>query len=65
MATKKRLAVGALLAVIGSMGIVLGPMLNLTSLGKPWSFILGFVFGVMAGAGAALSVFSLIESRKE
>ena len=65
MSTKKKLAVGAILAVIGGAGIVLGPILGFTALGKPWSFILGFVFGMMAGAGAALSVFSLLEIRKE
>lgn len=65
MTTNKKLAVGAVLAVIGAAGIVIGPMLGFTAVGKPWSFILGFVFGVMAGTGAALSVFSLLERRKE
>jgi hypothetical protein len=59
----QKLGWGACLAVIGTLSIVLGPTLGLTELGRPWNFLLGFVFGVVAGLGAALSVAGLLEVR--
>ena len=63
MEHEKKMAAGAVLAVIGGAGVVLSVTLGWTSVSSPWDFVLGFVFGVMAGMGAALSVFGLIERR--
>lgn len=62
---KKKLSVGAILAILGAAGIILGPHIGFTELARPWSFILGFVFGLLVGAGVALSVFGLLETRKK
>jgi len=65
MDSKKKLGIGALLAILGGIGMALGPTLGVTMLGRPWSFIAGFVVGVMAGVGVALAISSLIEVRHE
>lgn len=62
---KKKLSTGAILAILGAAGIILDPHLGLTELARPWSFITGFIFGLLAGAGVALSVFGLLETRKK
>jgi len=46
------------------LGIVLGPALGLTDLGRPWSFLVGFATGVIAGLGTALSVAGLAGMRQ-
>lgn len=65
MEIKKKLAVGSMLATVGTLGIFLLMILDVTSLVRPWSFLVGFVFGVSAGAGAALSVYALVMRRME
>ncbi|MFC2095030.1 hypothetical protein ACFLSW_01130 [Candidatus Bipolaricaulota bacterium] len=65
MSNKTRLAVGAALAVIGGLGIVLSTLLGWTSLSRPWSFLIGFGFGLAAGLGSALSIFSLVMRRRD
>ena len=57
------LGIGACLGVIGALGIVLGPVLGLADLGRPWSFLVGFAAGLFAGLGAALSVAGLAGMR--
>lgn len=59
----RKLGIGACLSAIGALGIVLGPALGLTDLGRPWSFLVGFATGVIAGLGAALSVAGLAGMR--
>jgi len=59
-----KLGLGACLSGIGALGIVLGPMLGLPELGRPWSFLLGFAFGVSAGIGVALSIAGLAGLRR-
>jgi hypothetical protein len=60
----KALYTGIILAILGGVGIILGPMFKFTELLRPWSFFLGFVFGIMSGVGAALTLFGLLEKRK-
>lgn len=60
----KALYTGFILAILGGAGIVLGPIFGLTELVRPWSFILGFIFGIMSGVGAALTLFGLLEKKK-
>jgi len=63
MNTTQKLGVGSALAAIGGLGIVLIPVLGWSPVGSPWDFILGFLFGVSAGAGAALAIAGLLERR--
>jgi len=44
--------------------LVLGSALGFADLAEPWSFLLGFVVGVIAGMGAALSISGLIDVRQ-
>lgn len=60
---QKKLATGAVLSTIGGVGIILNPILNWGQLSSPWSFLLGFVFGVMAGVGVALALSGLVDQR--
>lgn len=60
----RKLSVGACLSIFGALGFVLGPTLGLSELGRPWTFLLGFTVGVIAGIGVALSVAGLAESRR-
>jgi hypothetical protein len=60
----RKLGIGACLCAIGALGIVLGPALGLTDLGRPWSFLAGFTIGVIAGLGVALSIAGLVGMRR-
>jgi len=55
----KRFALGSSLAVIGGTGTILFPMMDSFALGSPWSFLLGFIFGVSTGIGVPLTVLGL------
>ena len=64
MDKNKKLAIGSVLAIIGAFGIVAVPALGWPSqLDSPWDFILGFLFGISAGCGAAVSIYALIQKR--
>ena len=64
MKSEKKLGVGSLFSVVGAAGIILGPILGFSDLARPWSFVLGFVFGVLSGVGVALAISGLLERRK-
>jgi hypothetical protein len=64
MIEKRRLGIGACLAVAGALGFILGPALGVSDLGRPWSFLVGFAVGIMAGLGTALSVAGLAGLRR-
>lgn len=64
MSITKKLTIGTIFAILGGAGIILGPLLGFTELARPWSFILGFIFGVITGIGVALALFGLYEMRK-
>ena len=55
----QKLGLGAVLCIIGALGIILGHTLGLTELGRPWTFLVGFPFGLMAGIGTVLSLAGL------
>jgi len=61
--SQQKLGFGSVLAVIGAFGIVAGPLFGWSSIDRPWSFLLGFLFGVMAGIGVALGISGLIDRR--
>jgi hypothetical protein len=56
---KRKLGIGACLACIGTLGIVLGTTVGMTELGRPWSFLVGLAFGVMAGVGTVSTISGL------
>ncbi|MFC2078482.1 hypothetical protein ACFLSZ_00715 [Candidatus Bipolaricaulota bacterium] len=64
MSNRGRLAAGAALATMGGLGIVLSTILGWTNLARPWSFLIGFGFGLAAGLGAALSLVGLVSMRR-
>ena len=64
MTSQSKLGWGSVMALIGVAGIILGPAIGLASLDRPWSFIVGFVVGIIGGLGVALSVAGLIEKRR-
>ncbi len=55
---------GALLATIGALGILLGPSLGAADLGRPWSFLVGFAVGILAGMGVTLAISGLLDRRR-
>ena len=65
MKTKNQIVIGSFLTIIGGLGIILGPVFNLTELVSPWGFIIGFFTGLTTGLGVALSISGLISKRKE
>jgi hypothetical protein len=56
--------VGAALATFGGIATALAPTLGVTALGRPWSFLAGFVVGLVGGLGVALAIFGMIELRR-
>lgn len=64
MKSEKKISVGAFLAAVGSVGVILGFLLGAQNLAEPWSFLVSFALGVSAGLGVALSVSGLLERRK-
>lgn len=62
--TNTKLGSGSALATIGGIGILIGPALGLTELGRPWSFLAGLVLGMMTSAGGTLAIGGLLEKRK-
>lgn len=63
MNPEKKISIGAFLAAGGSIGIILIILLGPPDMGRPWNFLIGFVFGIIAGLGATLSIYSLFEKR--
>ena len=64
MKPHQKIGIGAALASVGGALTVLVAILGTASLGEPWSFIVGFVTGILAGSGAALSIAGLVECRR-
>jgi hypothetical protein len=64
MSARTKTGIGAVLAVLGAAGFIIGPPLGLADLARPWSFLIGFAVGIVAGLGATLTVAGLIELRK-
>ena len=64
MSTQTKIALGSVLATFAALGIVLSMLLNWHEAPFPWDFILAFLNGVLAGLGAALAIYGLIERRR-
>jgi hypothetical protein len=63
LSSRQKLGFGSLLGIIGAFGIVVGPLIGWSDFDRPWSFLLGFTFGVLGGVGASLGVSGLIDRR--
>jgi hypothetical protein len=63
MNPQRKMAYGAALAVLGGLATAIGPTLGLATLARPWSFIAGFLVGLLAGLGAALAIVGMLERR--
>lgn len=63
MNPEKELSIGAFLAVTGGLGTIFSVLFGAMDLARPWSFLAGFVFGLLAGLGAALSISGLLKRR--
>jgi predicted ABC-type sugar transport system permease subunit len=63
MRSNARLAIGAVLSVMGGICLVVAPMAGATSLATPWDFVAGLGVGLLTGIGAALAVVGLAEGR--
>lgn len=61
MRIKNKLAFGSVLASFGAISLILNSTLRLTQMGRPWSFIIGFITGLICGLGATLTISGLIE----
>jgi len=55
-----KILLGALLTLIGLLGIILGPLFGFTSFEQPWSFITGFFTGLISGLGITLLITGFI-----
>jgi len=64
MSTQTKIALGSVLAVFAALVLVLSMLLNWHEAPFPWDFILAFLNGVLAGLGATLVVYGLIERRR-
>ena len=60
-----KFALGSVLASMGALLMVLAPLVGGYSLPGPWSFLLGFTTGLVAGLGSTLAIAGLIERRRE
>jgi hypothetical protein len=63
MQAHQKLGIGAPLATVGALASILLPTFGLTNLGRPWSFLLGLLVGLITGLGATLVIAGLIERR--
>ena len=61
--TQTKLSLGAVLATLAALGIVLSLLLGWSDAPRPWGFLLGFANGLFTGLGATFVVAGLIERR--
>jgi hypothetical protein len=63
MEFEKKTSIGAFLAAVGGIGIILSILLGPPDVGRPWDFLIGFGVGVTTGLGATLSLYGLVAGR--
>ena len=63
MPSRTKLGLGGALSGAGGLGMVLGSILGASALPRPWSFLVGFTVGILAGMGVSLALAGLIEGR--
>jgi len=59
-----RFSLGLILAIIGGIGISVGPAVGIAELGRLGSLLADFVFGLVTGAGVGLALCALLRQRK-
>jgi hypothetical protein len=64
MDARRSLGVGVVLVIAGGAGMVLAPTMGATRLPTFWGFATGFLVGIVAGMGVALTVYGLIARRR-
>jgi hypothetical protein len=64
MTSDFKFGVGQILLALAILGLIFLPILGLSALPRPWSFILGFFNGMFLGLGAVLCIDGLIRRRK-
>jgi F0F1-type ATP synthase assembly protein I len=64
MNPQQKISLGAALASLAGTGIALSSIFGWTSLVRPWGFLIGFIFGMAAGAGVVLAIAGLIEHKR-
>jgi divalent metal cation (Fe/Co/Zn/Cd) transporter len=64
MNPQQKISLGAALASLAGTGIALSSIFGWTSLDSPLGFLIGFVFGIAAGAGVVLAIAGLLEHRR-
>ncbi len=57
------MALGSVLTTFAAIGIFFSITLEWTIAPRPGGFLIGFVVGVLAGLGATLAIYGLIERR--
>ena len=61
---QRKIGIGAALAATAGVAMSVAPHFGWTSLDRPWGFLAGFAFGLLAGVGAVTAVVGLFECRK-
>ena len=64
MNARQKISLGSTLASMAGAGIALSAIFDWTLFARPWSFLVGFVLGVAAGAGVVLAISGLLEQRR-
>jgi hypothetical protein len=59
-----KVALGAALASVGGVLLVLSPAIGWYPIPGPWEFPLGFSTGLFAGLGTLLALVGLVDSRR-
>jgi hypothetical protein len=65
MKSRNKLVLGIILTVIGILGLIIASTINLDTLFRPWSFITGFVTGMVITLGLGLLISSLFDGGKK
>ena len=61
--TQTKLSLGAAMATLAALAIVLSLLFGWSGAPRPWGFLLGFLEGLFTGLGATFVVAGLIERR--
>jgi predicted ABC-type sugar transport system permease subunit len=64
MRTQTKIGLGSVLATAGGLGMALSLLLRWSAAPRPWGFLLGFLVGVVAGIGVALTISGMIDRRR-
>jgi len=65
MKSRNKLVLGIILTIIGIIVLVFASSMGLTSLFLPWSFITGFVTGMIITLGIGLLISGLVDSGRK